>query len=165
MLAHNPQFYFLQILKSKDGKAFYTHTRWGRVGELGQSKTVGPDDVEAAIKEFEKKFKDKSGLAWSDRNEESKGGKKYTYLEKNYDDEEDDEDQNGSDQDDSVKSKLPLPTQRLIELIFVSTPSLAAELNPHHLRLLCFGIGIVHDMAILIEKHRTRITSMPRLKT
>lgn len=121
LFAYRQQFYFLQVLKSKNGKKFYAHTRWGRVGELGQSKTIGPADADAAIKEFEKKFKDKTGLAWSDRQEESKGGKKYTYLEKNYDD-EDEEDQDDSTNDDSVQSKLPLPTQRLIELIFVSGP-------------------------------------------
>ena len=41
------------------------------MGEFGQVKTMGPFDVEKAIKEFEKKFKEKSGLAWDDRNEET----------------------------------------------------------------------------------------------
>jgi len=41
-------------------------------------------DFEDALKEFNKKFKDKSGLAWDDRAGQPKKGK-YTFLEKNYD--------------------------------------------------------------------------------
>lgn len=50
---------------------------------------MGPFPLDSAMKEFNKKFKDKSGLAWDDRNEEAKKGK-YTFIEKNYesDDEE-----------------------------------------------------------------------------
>src|ERR1700754_3480587 len=37
---NNNKFYFLQLLKCKNCGQFYTHTRWGRVGEFGQSKTI-----------------------------------------------------------------------------------------------------------------------------
>ncbi len=114
---NNNKFYFLQLIKSKNGKKFYTHTRWGRVGDFGQTKTMGPLSLEEAIAEFEKKFKDKSGLTWDKRYDEALGGKKYTYLEKSYEDEEDEEDYKTSSKD-TVKSKLPIQTQRLIELIF-----------------------------------------------
>lgn len=113
------QFYFLQLLKSTHGRCgkFYTHTRWGRVGEFGQTKTLGPfDEEDEAMTEFEKKFKAKTGLAWDERDEEPLGGKNYTYLEKAYDDDEDDQDD--AAEKDAPRSKLPLPTQRLIELIF-----------------------------------------------
>lgn len=36
---------------------------------------MGPSDFDAAMKDFEKKFKDKSGHKWEDRNEEPKKGK------------------------------------------------------------------------------------------
>jgi poly [ADP-ribose] polymerase 2/3/4 len=114
---NNNKFYFLQLLKCDNCGDFFVHTRWGRVGEYGQFKTTGPTNEDDAMTEFEKKFQSKTGLSWDDRNEEALGGKKYTYLEKAYDD--DDEDQKNSKKDkNAVKSKLPLQTQRLIELIF-----------------------------------------------
>lgn len=85
-----------------------------------QVKTMNFDDIDGALKEFGKKFKDKSGLSWDDRGEEPKKGK-YVMLERNYED--DDEDDSGikkeeDDSKDDVKSKLPVQTQRLMELIF-----------------------------------------------
>lgn len=75
--------------------------------------------LEDAKSEFEKKFKDKSGLEWSNRTEKPKD-KKYTYIEKSYesDDEDGDDSDSKNDSKDSVKSELDLPTQRLMELIF-----------------------------------------------
>lgn len=85
---------------------------------------MGPTDFDNAMKEFEKKFKDKSGHKWEDRSEPPKKGK-YTYIEKNYEDEEDDNDANGvkkedddDDQKNTAASDLPMATQRLMELIF-----------------------------------------------
>lgn len=101
---------------------------------------MGPTSLEAALKEFEKKFKDKTGLKWEDRGEDSKGGKKYTYLEKNYDDEEE-EDQPEVKQEDSVESKLPLQTQRLIELIF----------NENHFNAALEDIGYVSIVSLLLN--------------
>jgi poly [ADP-ribose] polymerase 2/3/4 len=116
------KFYFLQLIITDD--AYYIHTRWGRVGEFGQVKTMGPfDEFDHAMKEFDKKFKDKTGLKWEDRFEEPRN-KKYTFLEKNYESdgedgsnvkkEEDDDDQKPN----QVPSNLPKQTQRLMELIF-----------------------------------------------
>ena len=118
------QFYRLQLLQINDRKQYYTHTRWGRVGEYGQVKTMGPFSLEEALREFEKKFKDKSGLSWDDRSEEPKSNK-YTFLEKNYesDDEGDagtikQEDDDNDEKTEKAKSELPIQTQRLMELIF-----------------------------------------------
>lgn len=41
--------------------------RWGRVGERGQFKQAGPMAIDRAIKDFEKKFKDKTGNEWKKR--------------------------------------------------------------------------------------------------
>ena len=82
---------------------------------------MGPKSYDDAFKEFEKKFKDKSGHKWEDRSEPAKKGK-YTFLEKNYEDDDDDDadDQVKEEKDDEpeVESKLPRQTQRLMELIF-----------------------------------------------
>ena len=108
------------MLHDEDEEKYWAHTRWGRVGEFGQVKTVGPDSLDDALKEFDKKFKDKSGHKWEDRSEPAKKGK-YTFLEKNYEDDEDEaEDQVKEEEAESPKvdSKLPIQTQRLMELIF-----------------------------------------------
>ena len=133
---NNNKFYRLQLLEG--GKKYHVHTRWGRVGEFGyasslcprvqadvlpsQVKTMDFDDIDGALKEYGKKFKEKSGLAWEDRGEEPKKGK-YIMLERNY---EDDDEGDGAgdvkkeedDSKDDAASKLPIQTQRLMELIF-----------------------------------------------
>lgn len=69
---------------------YRTWTRWGRVGERGQSKVLGGGSLQDAIRQFEQKFKDKSGLSWSDRGEKPRP-KKYTFIEKSYIDDSDDD--------------------------------------------------------------------------
>lgn len=119
------QFYRLQLLANHQHVGeYYTHTRWGRVGEYGQVKTMGPVSLEDAMAEFGKKFKDKSGNSWEDRAKPAKA-KKYTFLEKSY---ESDDDEAGDHadvkkeevdiEDEKKKSELPIQTQRLMELIF-----------------------------------------------
>ena len=85
---------------------------------------MGPQDFDAALKEFNKKFKDKSGHIWEDRGEPAKKGK-YTFIEKNYEDDDDEQAANDGevkeeddDETPQIESKLPLQTQRLVELIF-----------------------------------------------
>ncbi|KAG8534078.1 uncharacterized protein KY384_000921 [Bacidia gigantensis] len=121
---NNNKFYRLQLLVTGKGNKYYTHTRWGRVGEFGAVKTMGPFDLEAALKEYEKKFKDKSGHKWEDRGEPAKKGK-YTFIEKSY--ESDDDDDNNTkkeevkqedDDEPEIESKLPIKNQRMVELIF-----------------------------------------------
>ncbi|KAK0279011.1 hypothetical protein LTR35_008746 [Friedmanniomyces endolithicus] len=118
---NNNKFYRLQLLEGD--KAHHVHTRWGRVGEFGQVKTMVFHDFEDALNEFNKKFKDKSGLAWDDRAGQPKKGK-YTFLEKNYDDDDEDapddvrKEEDDEDSKDLVESELPKQTQRLMELIF-----------------------------------------------
>ncbi|KAL9055456.1 MAG: hypothetical protein Q9162_003554 [Coniocarpon cinnabarinum] len=117
------KFYRLQLLQVN--KQYSVHTRWGRVGEFGQKKTMDFQDVESALKEYKKKFREKSGLKWDDRGSEPVKGK-YTFLEKSYDDDDEDNDQGAvkKEEDDDVDSKdqpaskLPVQVQRLMELIF-----------------------------------------------
>lgn len=78
---------------------------------------------------FEKKFKDKSSLKWTDRGKDPKPGK-YAFIERNYDFDSDDEDDDaGADKNDASKdaikdepetpqSTLPPATQDLMGLIF-----------------------------------------------
>ena len=97
---------------------------------------MGPMDLEAALKEYEKKFKDKSGHKWEDRSEPAKKGK-YTFIERSYVDDEDEDEaegqvkkEEGAD-DEEPESKLPRQTQRLMELIF----------NQNHFNAVLESIG------------------------
>jgi len=106
------------LANDKKKSTYYSHTRWGRVGEEGQVKTIEESSLDDAKKEFEKKFKEKSGLDWVNRMDKPKD-KKYTYIEKSYEDDDDDEAADTKDDTNvSAKSELDLPTQRLMELIF-----------------------------------------------
>ena len=93
---------------------------------------LGDGDLDDARKQFEKKFKDKSGLAWKDRLSAPKKGK-YKFIERNYEDdssEEDDDNLPGagnrraskasvkSEERKKVESTLAKPVQALMELIF-----------------------------------------------
>jgi poly [ADP-ribose] polymerase len=127
--ANNNKFYILQLLKSSTGK-FVTWTRWGRVGNSGQTALLGDGSLEHAKKEFEKKFRDKSGLQWANRLDPPKGKGKYTFIERSYEPDSDDDegdadkkDKKASEEGSSVKvemieSKLPGPVQELLGLIF-----------------------------------------------
>ncbi|GFO23256.1 poly [ADP-ribose] polymerase [Plakobranchus ocellatus] len=121
---NNNKYYIIQVLKS--GPRYYAWNRWGRVGEPGQNAMKGPfNDATAAIKDFEKKFKDKTKNNWSDRANFQAVKGKYTLLEMagEGDDEEDDIDYSKlQTTDGDVKKTAPCTldksTQDLIRLIF-----------------------------------------------
>ncbi|GAB0138738.1 hypothetical protein EsDP_00006963 [Epichloe bromicola] len=120
---HN-KFYRLQVLvHSSDYK---TWTRWGRVGEMGQHAILGDGSLTDAKRLFEKKFKDKSGLAWDDRTKAPRP-KKYAFVERSYDDDSDDDAEDGADgvkkkeeKDDYEPPQCTLsdPVRQVMELIF-----------------------------------------------
>jgi len=60
--ANNNKFYIIQVLEG-NGK-FFAWNRWGRVGEPGQNALKPCPNAEAAVKEFEKKFRDKTSNTW-----------------------------------------------------------------------------------------------------
>lgn len=60
----NNKFYIIQVLEK--GGQYYNFTRWGRLGEEGQNKMEPCGPAAAAVKAFEKKFKDKSANNWND---------------------------------------------------------------------------------------------------
>ncbi len=77
--ANNNKFYVIQLLE-KGGK-YFVWNRWGRVGETGQSALKGPFALEAAVKEFSAKFKDKSANSWDDRKSFKPKAGKYSLIE------------------------------------------------------------------------------------
>lgn len=104
---------------------FAVWTRWGRVGESGQHSLIDSPSLQDALRTFEKKFKDKSGLLWSNRGDDPKP-KKYAFVEVNYKEESDDEDEaeggaaTKEEKDDWEPPKCTLnpSVAKLMELIF-----------------------------------------------
>ncbi|KAL2419796.1 Poly [ADP-ribose] polymerase 2 [Exophiala dermatitidis] len=128
---HNAnKFYRMQLLVHTETDEYHCHSRWGRVGDKGQSRAFGNGTLANAIREFEKRFKAKNGNVWKHRDKPTTPDK-YTYIEMNYEDSDDEEEQDDdqqptprSKQADKVKdmpkieSKLPESVQRLMNLIF-----------------------------------------------
>ncbi|KAL2834935.1 poly polymerase catalytic domain-containing protein [Aspergillus cavernicola] len=116
---NNNKFYRVQLLISKDGTKYQVWTRWGRVGENGQSAHLGNGSLDNAKTYFEKKFRDKSGLAWKDRLNAPKNGK-YTFIERNYEESDDEEVEKKIVKGPSkiVESKLSLAVRNLVSFIF-----------------------------------------------
>ncbi|KAK3356497.1 poly-ribose polymerase-like protein [Lasiosphaeria hispida] len=120
---NNNKFYRIQLLVDSSD-VHRTWTRWGRVGERGQTAILGEGGLDHAIRLFEKKFKDKSGLTWNQRGENPKPGK-YAFVERNYsvesENEEEAEDTKGKKKSDGwvpPKSTLHGEVQKLMGLIF-----------------------------------------------
>ncbi len=92
------------------------------MGEYGQSKAIGSGSLEDALKQFNDKFKSKSGLSWNNRGDQPKPGK-YAFIEKSYepdseDDESPDEVKPEVKKEEELESKLSKPVQALMQLIF-----------------------------------------------
>lgn len=78
--ANNNKFYKIQVLTDSKGK-YYTWNRWGRVGDDGDHKSEECASEEQAIKEFESKFRSKTGNKWSDRDSFKPLAGKYKIVE------------------------------------------------------------------------------------
>ncbi|XP_003217614.2 protein mono-ADP-ribosyltransferase PARP3 [Anolis carolinensis] len=121
---NNNKFYIIQLIE-ENGK-YSCWNRWGRVGEAGQSKLNSFPSLEAAKKDFEKKFRDKTKNNWADRDNFVCHDGKYTLIEVQQGDEEDQEVIVKVDSTDGVKPAkqkirpctLDKPTQELVSLIF-----------------------------------------------
>ncbi|KAJ3603227.1 hypothetical protein NHX12_030969 [Muraenolepis orangiensis] len=119
---NNNKFYVIQVLKA--GKSYYCWSRWGRVGEVGQNAlSACYNSTNNAVKDFEKKFKDKTKNNWADRDNFVAQKGKYTLIE--VDGEADTEVKVDEVDGTTVKSNknvlpvtLDIPTQELVKLIF-----------------------------------------------
>ncbi|KAL3852914.1 hypothetical protein ACJMK2_016520 [Sinanodonta woodiana] len=76
---NNNKFYVIQVLQV--GTMYYSWNRWGRVGEAGANANKGPIDKASAIKDFEKKFSDKTKNKWANRDSFKPVPGKYTLIE------------------------------------------------------------------------------------
>ncbi|KAM8925742.1 protein mono-ADP-ribosyltransferase PARP3 isoform 2-T2 [Lycaon pictus] len=76
---NNNKFYIIQLLE--EGDRFACWNRWGRVGEVGQSKLSYFVLLEDAKKDFEKKFQGKTKNRWVERDHFVAHPGKYTLIE------------------------------------------------------------------------------------
>ncbi|XP_059800531.1 protein mono-ADP-ribosyltransferase PARP3 isoform X2 [Hypanus sabinus] len=118
---NNNKFYIIQLIEQDD--SYYCWNRWGRVGETGQSNLSSPLDLNKAVKEFEKKFKDKTKNDWAKRGSFTAHPGKYTMIEVQQGYEEATVMKNDVVDGNSVRKKvrpstLDKNTQQLIKLIF-----------------------------------------------
>ncbi|OHW98329.1 PARP-like domain-containing protein [Colletotrichum incanum] len=127
---NNNKFYRIQLVQ--DGTTYKTWTRWGRVGEWGQCAVLGDGTLNDALSNFDKKFKDKSGLAWANRGDDPKP-KKYAFIERSYEPDSDNDDDDAGDDagpadkikdeesdeaPEPVQCTLAKPVEELMNLIF-----------------------------------------------
>ncbi|MED6279620.1 hypothetical protein CHARACLAT_002662 [Characodon lateralis] len=116
---NNNKFYVIQVIK--ENNSYYAWNRWGRVGEVGQYKLTPFAKLQLAVKDFEKKFKDKTKNNWDDRMNFVSYTGKYTLIEV---DGEQDAEVKVDTVDGKAVPKNVLPstlddaTQKLIKLIF-----------------------------------------------
>ena len=113
LLKNCNKFFKMQVLyRQRPNKEFefWTWTRQGRVGEIGQNSTYGNGSLPGAIEEFEAIFYEKSGLKWEERGDIPRKNK-YVFIEKVYEQAKD-------GQELVTLSQLPEPTRNLMKLIF-----------------------------------------------
>ncbi|XP_059164443.1 poly [ADP-ribose] polymerase 2-like isoform X2 [Physella acuta] len=121
---NNNKYYLIQLLEDTSNKTFHVWQRWGRVGYKGQTNLVScGGDLDQAKKVYTKKFYDKTGNDWSNKDSFYKIPGKYELLMMDYSVKEDEEDQvdapvKSEDKKEKVPdSKLEKKIQDLINLI------------------------------------------------
>ena len=118
--SNNNKYYLLQLLQNKSG-SFHTWYRWGRIGYSNshQNKLSTYSNVEAAKKDFRKKFSDKTKNVWPCEFEDfCKFSGKYDLIKLDYSTKEDEVEVDGAPvKQEAVESKLDPRLLSLMELI------------------------------------------------
>eukprot|EP00803_Ostreobium_quekettii_P003819 evm.model.scf_1223.2 EVM.evm.TU.scf_1223.2 scf_1223:21871-26792(+) len=116
---NNNKFYVIQLIKATFGNSYYLFTRWGRVGEPGQTQLKNFGNLlppaEAA---FEAKFKAKTCNNWANRSKFVPHAGKYEIVEMGHDDNQAVGMSIGGLPNNVEPCKLDSNTQELMEFIF-----------------------------------------------
>uniref|UniRef100_A0A674K6E1 Poly(ADP-ribose) polymerase family member 3 n=1 Tax=Terrapene triunguis TaxID=2587831 RepID=A0A674K6E1_9SAUR len=121
---NNNKFYIIQLITHNGSYSCWN--RWGRVGEVGQSKLSPFPSLEAAKKDFEKKFREKTKNSWAERENFVAHPGKYTLIEVQHGAEEEQEvtvkvdsvDGGKRSKQRTLPCSLDKATQELVSLIF-----------------------------------------------
>lgn len=113
----NKNSYFkLQVLQSDDLRRYWLFSSWGRIGtKVGDSKKEEFMAPEMACVEFERLYRDKTGNRWNSKDAFKKKAGKFYPIEVDY---EDDKKLKMLADKNTVPSKLALPVQDLIKMLF-----------------------------------------------
>jgi predicted DNA-binding WGR domain protein len=107
-------YYKLQLLESDKGKKYWVFRSWGRIGTtIGGNKLEKFDYLESAQDAFFEQYEEKTGNLWHSRDRFQKLPGRFYPIDIDY----------GSEEAQSMDitdapSKLPVPVQELIRLIF-----------------------------------------------
>eukprot|EP00742_Colponemidia_sp_Colp-10_P000975 GILJ01001057.1.p1 GENE.GILJ01001057.1~~GILJ01001057.1.p1 ORF type:complete len:855 (-),score=177.28 GILJ01001057.1:120-2531(-) len=119
--ANNNKFYRIQVLESDSGGQFWCWNRWGRVGAKGQNSNQLFTSAQAAVAAFKSKFLDKTRNSWDNRHHFVPHAGKYTLLEMDYGNEEEEakpeKKAKAKADKPEVESKLHPRVKNLVELI------------------------------------------------
>ena len=77
------KFYILQLIHDTVHDKYVVYTRWGRTGTRGKGQLSQFERKDEAATAFQKKFKQKTGLQWKDRNGPTLVGK-YRVIQQNF---------------------------------------------------------------------------------
>ena len=119
---NNNKFYIIQLLEKDSGQDFRVWTRWGRVGENGQSNLYPPPteasslSIENAKKQFANKFRDKTKNKWEERKFFVKQAGKYDMVALDYCQQEATS-AIIKDEEPLLDSVLPQAVQQLVKLV------------------------------------------------
>ncbi|KIK99939.1 hypothetical protein PAXRUDRAFT_131012 [Paxillus rubicundulus Ve08.2h10] len=113
------KFYVIQLLHPiANDASCLLYTRWGRVGENGQSQQKGPWHPSVAINEFKKQFRAKAGVAWENRHGMTAGKGKYHWLERSFEEDKPETSGTNGDEEPTPDSQLHSELQVFCNLIF-----------------------------------------------
>ncbi|GAM21098.1 hypothetical protein SAMD00019534_042730, partial [Acytostelium subglobosum LB1] len=119
---NNNKFYIIQLLESDNSKNYYVWNRWGREGQVGQSKVFSHGtSLSSAISDFSKKFQDKTKNAFSNRANFHKVAGKYDMVEIDYTVDTKDHDEKKKPKkkvEHKAECSLDTRVQNFIKLIF-----------------------------------------------
>ncbi|KAK7060790.1 hypothetical protein VNI00_000523 [Paramarasmius palmivorus] len=109
------KYFNLQVLHPiGDSSQCYLFTHWGRVGEQGQQKLKGPWTHDDAVDAFKSHFRTKSGVKWENRVGMVAKKGKYTWIERDYDNEDaTDNTSEANPNEDSEKPDYKVPESTL----------------------------------------------------
>ena len=112
---NNNKYYLLQILKHNKASDYCVWFRWGRVGKIAGTN-LQHLPLDAAIKVFEKKFKDKTNNLWENRSVFTKFPQKYDLLQIDYGKEK--EKTKPKKLTKAIPSKLHKKVQEVMSMLF-----------------------------------------------
>ena len=110
---NNNKYYRLQLLvDASSGGSYYTWFKWGRVGEPARASSstwMGPASLVSATKEFQKKYRSKTGNTWGSDSFLAKKGK---YIPIEID---------NNVHADRIEQHLPAPTEAIEKIEYLKS--------------------------------------------